>query len=79
MEVGNAEQDKFIFDLGTGAYINLWATGVPFAKLNKVCWSIALQRSAAHGNYKAQLSPCAAHVTCTTHGCQVELKDESGW
>lgn len=36
MEVGNAEQDKFIFDLGTGAYINLWATGVPFAKLNKV-------------------------------------------
>jgi hypothetical protein len=37
VEVGNGEQDKFIFDLGTGAYINLWATGVPMAKLTKVC------------------------------------------
>jgi hypothetical protein len=36
VEVGNGQQDKFIFDLGTGAYINLWATGVPFSKLNKV-------------------------------------------
>lgn len=36
VEVGNGEQDKFIFDLGTGAYINLWATGVPMAKLTKV-------------------------------------------
>jgi hypothetical protein len=36
VEVGNPQQDKFIFDLGTGAYINLWATGVPFSKLNKV-------------------------------------------
>jgi hypothetical protein len=35
VEVGNDEQDKFIFDLGTGAYINLWATGVPMAKLTK--------------------------------------------
>ncbi|WIA34413.1 hypothetical protein OEZ86_012748 [Tetradesmus obliquus] len=36
VEVGNKQQDKFIFDLGTGAYINLWATGVPMAQLNKV-------------------------------------------
>ncbi|KAF6254071.1 Metallo-hydrolase/oxidoreductase [Scenedesmus sp. NREL 46B-D3] len=36
VEVGNKQQDKFIFDLGTGAYINLWATGVPMAQLTKV-------------------------------------------
>lgn len=36
LELGNAQQDKFIWDLGTGAYLNLWATGVPMAKLNKV-------------------------------------------
>jgi hypothetical protein len=36
VEVGNKQQDKFIFDLGTGAYINLWATGVSMAQLNKV-------------------------------------------
>lgn len=35
IEVGNGE--KFIFDMGTGSYINLIATGVPAAKLNKVC------------------------------------------
>ncbi|EIE20382.1 Metallo-hydrolase/oxidoreductase [Coccomyxa subellipsoidea C-169] len=34
IEVGNGE--KFIFDMGTGSYINLIATGVPAAKLNKV-------------------------------------------
>lgn len=33
IEVGNG--DKFIFDMGTGSYINLIATGVPAAKLNK--------------------------------------------
>lgn len=36
IEIGNTEQDKFIFDLGTGAYINLWATGTPIPKLTKV-------------------------------------------
>ncbi|KIY95387.1 ribonuclease Z [Monoraphidium neglectum] len=36
VEVGNGEQDKFIFDLGTGAFINLWATGVPLSTLTKV-------------------------------------------
>lgn len=34
IELGNGE--KFIFDMGTGSYINLIATGVPAAKLNKV-------------------------------------------
>lgn len=36
VELGNPEQDKFIWDLGTGAYLNLWATGVPMSKLTKV-------------------------------------------
>lgn len=36
IELGNAEQDKFVWDLGTGAYLNLWATGVPMSKLTKV-------------------------------------------
>ena len=38
IEVGNGE--KFIFDMGTGSYINLIATGVPAAKLNKVCFPL---------------------------------------
>lgn len=34
IEVGNG--DKFIFDLGSGAFLNLFATGVPPSKLDKV-------------------------------------------
>jgi ribonuclease Z len=34
IELGNG--DKFLFDMGTGSYVNLIATGVPAAKLDKV-------------------------------------------
>ena len=34
IELGNG--DKFIWDMGTGSYVNLIATGVPAAKLTKV-------------------------------------------
>ena len=34
LELGNG--DKFIWDLGTGAYQNLLATGIPAAQLTKV-------------------------------------------
>lgn len=42
VEVGNAQQDKFLFDLGTGAFINLWATGVPLATVTKVSLIVCL-------------------------------------
>lgn len=50
VEVGNKEQDKFVFDLGSGSFTNLLATGVDFAKLTKVhektvarqCWDPTL-------------------------------------
>jgi ribonuclease Z len=34
IELGNG--DKFVFDLGSGAFLNLFATGVSPAKLDKV-------------------------------------------
>lgn len=34
IELGNG--DKFIWDMGTGSYVNLIATGVPAANLTKV-------------------------------------------
>lgn len=32
------EEEKLIFDLGSGAYLNLLSTGVPHAQLTKVCF-----------------------------------------
>lgn len=62
VEVGNPQQDKFIFDLGTGAYINLWATGVPFSKLNKVGLAQSL-------SVTSSLSVCACSANLPVLGC----------
>ncbi len=61
IELGNG--DKFIFDLGSGAYVNLVATGVPQAKLTKVFLSHL------HSDHIADLASLVSPGNSDTSGC----------